>query len=497
VATLPLALIGLVSSRRRLGLVLGAGVVFMVLASLGRHGFVYPLLLKLPIVGLFRYPVKWMVAVSVLWALLLASGIQSCQRAQDARSRRALWFASGLGGLLGALALLGAWRVSGAPSWFTDLLLADLRGSGSGATAVAALVARRLLAAGLVSIVAGAMLLALRLFPRGRWLWIGGFTVAVVADLVIAGSRVAGLAPPALLAYRPWVLRHLDPDKDGYRTYSVPFPDWSPEKLVAHAPKDWAPAWAWALGQIEVIGPLTGGRWRLYGSFDDDATGLADENLPEVTWLATTAPDERILLRILQLWNVRYVIGVEQERFEFLQRVGQWPSVPLKPLCVWRVPEPLPRAFVVGGARFARGPDALRMAVSRSFEPRREIIVEDQRAEKAVSQDFQGVARTVSRRSDRVEIESLANTAGYAVLVDVYDPGWTAAVDGRPASILRANLVCRAVAVPAGRHTVVFTYRPPAVVWGLALGVLGALLVLTTVGASAGLLARRDRGAGT
>jgi uncharacterized membrane protein YfhO len=84
-----------------------------------------------------------------------------------------------------------------------------------------------------------------------------------------------------------------------------------------------------------------------------------------------------------------------------------------------------------------------------------------------------------------VEIE--AETAGEVLLVltDTYYPGWEARVDSVPVEIFRANGLHRAVRVPAGRHSVVFEYRPASLRWGLALSV-GSGLVL-------GLLAWRRR----
>jgi uncharacterized membrane protein YfhO len=58
------------------------------------------------------------------------------------------------------------------------------------------------------------------------------------------------------------------------------------------------------------------------------------------------------------------------------------------------------------------------------------------------------------------------SAAGYLVLVEAYDPGWTASVDGEPVRVHRANYAFRAVAVPQGRHTVRLRYRPRPVVLG-------------------------------
>jgi uncharacterized membrane protein YfhO len=71
------------------------------------------------------------------------------------------------------------------------------------------------------------------------------------------------------------------------------------------------------------------------------------------------------------------------------------------------------------------------------------------------------------------------------VVADTYDPGWKATVDGRDAPLLRANLAFRAVPVDAGRHTVEMRYRPAAVVIGLAISGLTAMV------AGAALVARR------
>lgn len=71
-----------------------------------------------------------------------------------------------------------------------------------------------------------------------------------------------------------------------------------------------------------------------------------------------------------------------------------------------------------------------------------------------------GRARIVRWRSDRVEIATESERAGQLVLRDPYYPGWFAEIDGKPATIQRAETLFRGVDVPPGRHRVLFHFAP-------------------------------------
>ena len=73
-----------------------------------------------------------------------------------------------------------------------------------------------------------------------------------------------------------------------------------------------------------------------------------------------------------------------------------------------------------------------------------------------------GAVRIASYRHTEVTVEATSPDGGYVVLNDIWQPWWTAEVDGRPAKLLRANVLFRAVMVPPGRHTVRFVFRPVA-----------------------------------
>ncbi|HET9300504.1 MAG TPA: hypothetical protein VFO11_11215, partial [Candidatus Polarisedimenticolaceae bacterium] len=70
-----------------------------------------------------------------------------------------------------------------------------------------------------------------------------------------------------------------------------------------------------------------------------------------------------------------------------------------------------------------------------------------------------GTARLLEDKGARLRIE-VRGEGGYLVVADSFVPGWSAAEDGRPVPILRADYAFRAVPVSPGAHEVVMRYSP-------------------------------------
>jgi hypothetical protein len=92
---------------------------------------------------------------------------------------------------------------------------------------------------------------------------------------------------------------------------------------------------------------------------------------------------------------------------------------------------------------------------------------------------------------DLNEVDMEADCPGPAILgfADLYLPGWTARVDGRPTPILRADYCFRAVPLATGHHRVEWKYEPRALTEGLWI----SILALLGVGAMFGVSAWRSR----
>jgi hypothetical protein len=143
--------------------------------------------------------------------------------------------------------------------------------------------------------------------------------------------------------------------------------------------------------------------------------------------------------------------------------------------------EALPRAFIPRRVEPApEAPKLLERLSDDDFAPAELCFV----AEASASGPCEGNAVIVDEVPDRVTVEANLDAPGWLVLADEWHPDWKAEVDGRAVPVRRANHALRAVELPAGRSTVVFTYRPAA----LRRGFLLAGCTATALGLWAGLV---------
>lgn len=145
---------------------------------------------------------------------------------------------------------------------------------------------------------------------------------------------------------------------------------------------------------------------------------------------------------------------------------------------LYRNRDALPRALIVGTAKAVDGLPALLQAIqSPGFDPGSMVLVEDKSLERSGSLDPNSNVRIQTDKPEDIVIQTINAKDSFLVLNDSFYPGWRASVDSEPAAIHRANGLVRAVAVPAGSHTVEFVYDPMSVKIGALVSVMTLLVV--------------------
>jgi hypothetical protein len=152
-------------------------------------------------------------------------------------------------------------------------------------------------------------------------------------------------------------------------------------------------------------------------------------------------------------------------------KLAEFPGYFREAIRVYRVPDTMPRTYAVAQVEALDGLAALRRLADPSFDPAFRVLLPSG-PRGAPSAPFRGTSRLVFLAPDRVVLQCDLSSPGYVVLLDGFDPGWKASVDGTPAEVQRANVVFRAVAAPAGRHFVEMAYRPSGAAWGAAFSLL-------------------------
>ena len=382
-STLGLVTAALVARRGQAGF-LAALAALAIAAALGRHTFVYGLLVNtVPGVSFLRYPQKAMIVTALLTALLAGLGYDALRRPDtwaDRRRRRILIAILGVLAAIGVAATLIAFL--GADAVGTGLFLPPAQ-AGAPPDVLLRPIALSLAtaAAAAVVLLLAALLTGAGRLPPKRLAVLAG--LVVIADLVVANRDVNPTAPRDLVHFRSPVLETLRPSLNVRAlTYDYNAVPNSAERylgrhvatLVEVQPRGWSYRASVALGLQSYLPAPMGARYGLFGSFDGDPRGLYPaplDGLVRLFWSLDERPSER--LRMLQLAGVTHVVALHANGFESLTEVARHPSLFAEPIRVFQVPDPAPRTYVVSGARpEATGPAAL---LDPGFDFRTEVLV--------------------------------------------------------------------------------------------------------------------------
>jgi len=173
---------------------------------------------------------------------------------------------------------------------------------------------------------------------------------------------------------------------------------------------------------------------------------------------------------LLRMLNTGVLGSLSEIKDANLQPAGQAANLHL-----YRIPDPLPRFFLVPAVRRSSSEnETFGLLAQPSFNPAEEAIVE------GISSDRTGLAegKVQVRKYEPERIEMTVEIAGPAFLAtsEPTYPGWEARVNGQSQPMLMTNGAFRGLELPRGKSEIVMTYHPANLKLSLGL----TILALTT-----------------
>jgi membrane protein YfhO len=131
----------------------------------------------------------------------------------------------------------------------------------------------------------------------------------------------------------------------------------------------------------------------------------------------------------------------------------------------------LPDDRAIETIRYAQFPDG------RPFDPMRSVLIEPGVGAQSFTPGPWS-AHLVSVEDTRMTVDVSTDHGGYLVLSEAQYPGWRARIDGDIVPVRRVDVMFQGVAVPAGRHTVVFEFASTTLRAGIAISTLAVAFAL-------------------
>lgn len=491
------------AGRPRRTIVWGALTGLFVVAALGGYTPVYPLARHLvPALQYFRFPVKYMVPAAFTVAVLAAEGFDAAWAAPVPGGSGRSWAAAKVpAGFLVTAAVIGVAGLAAAalfvasPSTITRLayrLAVDTHlDDPTAGAALLVRVAPALTARAAVLLLAGCGLLSL-MVKGGPRATLGATLLfaTVCADLVVTNGSLNPTADASRFAPPAWYT-HLAGQSD--RLYV----GGRVRGFMNTADPDASPTW-----RIPAEGSAVLGRMELNAELPMAPSGWGVR--------------EALSYDLPILWPAEYDRTVRRferasvaERDAFLRRTGvRWCVVPDSQRRPWRAIAEVPdwsmrvyechpdatRVFIAGSIQIASDPANEVWQRSGLFDPSLpDTVARLPRMPAPAGRPgtpLPASVRIVQDDPSTVVVEAAMPSAGVVVLRDTDTASWHADVDGTPADMVPANLLYRAVALPPGRHTIRFTYRPRAFIDGL---MISGLTLVMLIAAGSGRRTRRGR----
>ncbi|HEV8238903.1 MAG TPA: hypothetical protein VGS57_06010 [Thermoanaerobaculia bacterium] len=449
---------------------MGAGV----LLALGRHDPLWePLRRFVPLLGVVRFPEKFVVLAAAVVPIAGALGWQHLLDARDRGERGWAFLPAALAGIVAAVAATFA-GVLAARAGVGAQFIRDHSGlppSPRTVEAGLAFLRREAWVALLLALAVTLLLLLLAMGRASRRTLAGAALLLLAVDLWWYGRGLEPTLPTTQVSAAPAAVataRAL-----GGRVFSGPAFDHQPEIGVRQGPPGFQQLWA----RLQRLDPYAGTLWGVQYALDPDY------DLMLTPWarhaqaqLAAAWPRRGEVNRLLGGWDVGALVLRREmsDQLRELRATGKPPhTFALLPLA-----ERLPRYRFVRTISHVENAAAAASELPQLDLANADVCVGDG---EVAPRGYAAATLLAHDEGQRVRLRYRAAGAAFLVAAITFDDGWQATLDdGPPAATCPTALGQLGVALPAGEHALLLRYRDPWVRGGAAItaiALLGAALV--------------------
>jgi hypothetical protein len=482
---------------RRRNFVAGSALLTLVL-SFGHLTPAFSLVyLLVPLLTLVRFPVKLLVPVVMLVAILAGWGLDALRLESarwKARRNRTLYPLAIL--LACSLAIgVAAWM---SPKFITLLtqwaLIRQGRGSaeaGQMAEFLAPLL--RIYVPGVAGFVLFGFLLVLGLSQNRVWARKGVpiFALLALAQLVQVNYQANPSVPRDFFTYQPPVVSHFEGSAGTYRVTSMArLPSGQPSsgelQGFVNFQSIFGAAHLSALAQGTFQEKLLLGEGSMLQGIEGSLNLDIERSLPPFVYdvwiyMLRQAPDTLHIDCLLGRTNVKYIIRPTQHNSAATRVANEIFNGSPRPSYLYEDLYFVPRAYVAGTAIFTTSPlDTLRRIASLDFDPLGNVILAAKPGESPAVHGSGPAGRVeiTERQPNAVTLKADLTRPGYVVLLDRYDSNWHASIDGQEVPVLRANQLFRAVYAEPGQHVILYYYGQEGLLTGMLISALTLIALL-------------------
>jgi hypothetical protein len=233
-------------------------------------------------------------------------------------------------------------------------------------------------------------------------------------------------------------------------------------------------------GDYRIINPLNADSAMSLGASDmwGFDPGVVRRYAEFIAWTQRLDPDKAT--QYVSFANLDPLYAMLRLRFAFVPQQNGLNVVEAKT-------PPLPRLQLMDGYRVVKNRDAIFNTMrAPSFDPTREIILEQEPEPKPATAANQGSVRLAASTTDSLTIEADTPQPALLLITDVYTPAWRAvSLPGSTQAcyeVMPANYMLRAVPLSAGHHALRVEYAPRAFQIGKWISIVAIALWLAAWG---------------